>query len=497
MRLFEKLGRYRIAKNMSVLATAQMLSRIMTIFYVAALARYVGVEGIGKISTATSLNGILLLIVAPGLSILFVRDAAPRLELTASYLINMLAARVLLFVPFAVVALLIISSGHYPADTVVIIGLYMLVYMIDSLSELLICVFRSFEQMEYEAGLQIARDITNISLSLLAIFLGWSLFAIVFMSVVASFVKLALALLLVSKRFVRPRFVVDVHLGKSLLIASLPFGILLVIQTLQAELGTFVLSLYYTAEVVGIYAAANTLIVMLLLIPNAFASAIFPNLSRLHQQSKQELSRFYRLSFKYLLILGFPLGLGTILVGQDAILLIYGSKFNGSPAVIQIMGLFLFMIVGYSNGPLLHTTGRQRFYAWTQGIAAVMNSALCFVLVPPLGPVGAALAFVATGLLTFFVHSTACHRQLDLALPWLTIARVTVATFLMGLVVWLGIRAGISWIIMSALVAPPTYVALLFLLRLVKWDELRTLAGAASQPGTPQAAAPLAAETLL
>ena len=57
--MFEKLSRYRIAKNVSVLAATQMASRVAAILYVAALARYIGSDGIGRISTATSLNGIL------------------------------------------------------------------------------------------------------------------------------------------------------------------------------------------------------------------------------------------------------------------------------------------------------------------------------------------------------------------------------------------------------------------------------------------------------
>src|SRR5881398_517547 len=107
MGLVEKFSRYRIAKNMSVLASTQLISRIATIFYVAALARYVGSEGIGKISTATSLNGLLLLIAGPGLAIVFVRDVAPDVQRAGSYIINMLFARLVLFIPFVLVSVVI------------------------------------------------------------------------------------------------------------------------------------------------------------------------------------------------------------------------------------------------------------------------------------------------------------------------------------------------------------------------------------------------------
>ena len=350
MNFLDKLSQYRIAKNTSVLAVTQLASRVAAIVYVTALARYVGAGGIGQLSTANSINSILLLIVGPGLSVLFVRDVASKPERAASYVANTLFIRLLLFIPFVLATFLVGNSGRYPADTVNIVHLYTVIYLFDSLTEILICVFRSYEHMEYEGGLQIARDGTNIVLSLLAIYLHWSLYAIVFMSVIAQVVKLLLALRLVSKHLVLPELHLDLSVSKSLLLTSLPFGFLLIIQTLEAELGTFVLSLYYDASVVGVFAAANTLIIMLLLIPNSFSNAIFPNISRMYHRSMSELREFYRLSFKYLLILGFPLGLGTMLVGQRAILLIYGE-------LVQRLGA-----AGCDHGglPLYHCRLQQR-----------------------------------------------------------------------------------------------------------------------------------------
>ena len=118
-----------------------------------------------------------------------------------------------------------------------------------------------------------------------------------------------------------------------------------------------------------------------------------------------------------------------------------------------------------------------------------------FLLVPSLGSIGATLAFTASGIFTFFVHSVSCHSQLSLSLPWLTIIRISLATILMGIVVMLGIQLGISWIIMSSLIAPLVYGALLFILKIVRTDELRTLAGASSSRDSASNAAPLAMET--
>lgn len=478
MNIRAKLNKYTVAKNASVMALAQIVSRVAMIVYLGALARHVGAEGIGQISTANALNAMLLLVVGPGLTILLVRDVAGERDRAGQYLTNAIFLRLLLLVPFIALTTAIAHLSNYPLETIRIIHIYTVVYILDTLGEVLIAGFRAYERMELEAALQLIRDFTNIGLSLVGIALGWPLINIVMISVVAQLVKFLLSAFWLSRYIVRLKPKFNLTFSKHLLLASVPFGLLLIIQTLQQEFGTYLLSLHVSAELVGIYGAANTLILMLLYVPNSFAAAIFPNLSRLSKESKFKLRRFYQVSYKYLLVLGFPLGVGTFLVGSRAIMLVYGDEFAAATPVIRIMSVFLFTIVGYANGALLYATDRQKFYAWTQTLAAILNSALGIVLIPRLGPVGAATAFAASGILTFFVHSIACHRSLDLSMPWGVMARVLAAALVMGLALHGAMLAGLPWVPAAVFVAPGVYAAMLFLFGLVNRDELRTLGGA-------------------
>lgn len=484
MNVIATLAKNRIAKNTSVLILAQISSRGLAIVYVAALARYVGAEGIGTISTATALNGLLVLVVGPGLNTLLVRDIAADKQKAGTYISNMLFLRGLLGFPFVLLAVAVARAAEYPSDTILITHVYTLVYLLDTLGGILVAVFQAFERMEYDAGSQIMRDLINISLSLLAIYLRQSLLTIVFISVIAQACKFLFMLGLVYGRFVRPRPAISFGMSKTLLISSLPFGAFLILVVVRFQLGIFVLSLYHTAEIVGIYSAAHSLMTMLLLLPLALSTTIFPTFSRLYVHARPDLRRFYQLCYKYLLVLGFPLGLGTMLIGDKVILLIYGDEFEGSATIIRILAVYLFTIVGHSNGPLLNATGRQRFFAWTQGLAVCANAVLCFLLVPKRGPVGAAVAFVLSGIGTFFVHSVACHRQFGLSLPWLTMAKVLLATLIMGLVVSTSLCADVPWPIVVSVVAPITYGLSILLLGIVQREELQLLARAPSSSRT-------------
>ena len=472
------LAKNRIAKNTSILVLAQIASRALGIVYVAALARYVGAEGIGNISTANALNGLLVLVVGPGLSTLLVRDIAADAKKAGTYLSNMLFLRALLGASFILLVVIVTWVAGYQGDTALIVRAYALVYLIDTLGEILTSVFRAFERMEFDAGSQVLRDLINVSLSLLAIYLHQSLLTIVYISVIAQACKFLIMIALVYGRFVRPRLTISFRTSKTLLISSLPFGVLLILAAVQAQLGTFVLSLYHTADTVGLYSAAFSLITMLLLLPNAFSLAIYPTFSKLYVHARHDLQRAYQICYKYLLVVGFPLGLGTMLVGNRVILLIYGHEFEGSATAIRILGLFLCTIVGCSNGPLLYAAGRQRFFAWTQGLAVGATGILSLLLIPKWDLAGAAIAFVLPGVATFFVHSIASHRQVGLSLPWLAMGKILLATLLMGLIASVSLGAGVPWLAVVFMVAPSTYGVSILLLGVANKEELRNLAGA-------------------
>ncbi|NJP06009.1 MAG: oligosaccharide flippase family protein [Chloroflexaceae bacterium] len=480
MNLIARFARQKIIKNTSSLAVGQFVGRVLTVIYVAALARYVGSEGIGQISIATTINGLLVLLVGPGLEVLLTRDVSADRDKSSMYLGNTLLMRLFLGAPFLLMVIVISHFAGYSADTMAIVYVYTVVYLLDALGELLSATFQAYEHMEFVGGAEVMRNLINVILSLLGIYLGWSLFAIALMSVVASVCKLLFLGVVMHWRFVRPSFSFNPQFWQTLFIASLPFGLLLILHTGQALFGTFVISLFYPEEMVGLYNAANMLIIMVLMLPSAFAKAIFPSFSHLYVHNRDALPSFYQVCYKFLVILGFPLGLGTILVGEQVIVLVYGEEFTQAAVILYILAMFLFTIVGYSNGSLLNATGMQNFFAWTEAVAVAVNVLGSIVLVPFVGPTGAAISLVASGVGTFYVHSRAAHTQLGLAIPWLMMLKVALATAVMGAIVWIGIWYHVPWLLLVFPVAPIVYLLALSLAGLISREELKLLASGTS-----------------
>jgi O-antigen/teichoic acid export membrane protein len=479
----KRLEKSVIAKNTSVVLGGQFFSRLLQILYVAALARYIGTEGIGKISIATALNGLTVLLVAPGITTLLVSDVAKNRLLASSYLMNTLFIRVLLGLPFIVLTVITGFIVGYQRDTLYIIFVYAFVYLFDVFGQIFTSVFQAFESMEYDALAQIVRDVINVSLSLLCIYLKSPLIIIVIVSAIAQICKFILAMAITHRRLDIPlRLVVELNTCKELLVKSLPFGALIILFTVRFQLGVFILSLFDTASAVGIYSAATNLILMILMLPGAFSSALLPAYSRIYQHDKDNLSRLYQLSYKYLALAGFPLGLVVILFGGEIIGLVYGTGFEGASMPVIILACSLFAMMGYSNGPLLNAIGKQSFFAWTQALLVLADAFLCLMFIPYWGPVGAAVANVLSSVGGLIIHSIMCHHQLGLPLPWMTTMKTILATLMAGSVILMFNEFGISWWVILLVIMPFIYAISIFILKLVKVDELRFLAS-----GTPAA----------
>jgi O-antigen/teichoic acid export membrane protein len=465
----------RIATNTVALLFSQVASRVLGIIYLAALARYVGPDGIGKIGTGTSLCGFLVLMVAPGLDALVLRDIAADREKVASYVANGLFIRSILGIIFLLLVWFVAWAVRFPIETTAVVHAYAFVYLLDAMNEILAGVFRAFERMEFDAGSQIVRDSANFLLSLVAIYLHQSLLIIILISVLAQASRFLLLFLLARARYVRRDLKLRLKACRDLLITSLPFGVLLISFSMRFQVGLLILSFNKPASEVGFYAAAQTLLLSLLFLPTALQVAVEPIFSRLYAHAGHVLPQFYQLFYKLFMLIGFPLAIGSFLVGDQIISLVYGGGFEESFGIWRVLGIFFVALPSYANGPLLRMAGKQNVYAKIQSLAVVGYTTMCVLLVPIWGPFGAAIPFIIGEMATFIITTFISHRYMNLPLPWLTIIRVSISTLFMGIVVSLLLSLGVFWLVTVFLIAPAVFICSNVVLHTVDRSDIQLL----------------------
>lgn len=141
-------------------------------------------------------------------------------------------------------------------------------------------------------------------------------------------------------------------------------------------------------EAVGLYTAAYKIVMLLLLIPGIILSSYFPSLAKTGPD-RMTLSSY----LSTMCLVGAPIGFAGLFFAPWLIEFLYGAVYVGASVPLQIL-LFnvsvVFLAMAFAN-PLL-AWGKHRAYFWIVATGAGTNLLLNFLLIPPYGLVGAALA---------------------------------------------------------------------------------------------------------
>jgi len=158
-------------------------------------------------------------------------------------------------------------------------------------------------------------------------------------------------------------------------------------------LGTFVLGIYSTNEVVGVFSICIKIAFLLNFVSQALNSILAPKIARIYASGKlndcQKLISFSaKLNFLSSLIIGI-----LIMVFNKPLLGIFGEEFKTGSIIFIILCLGQ-LISSYSGsvGVILQMTGKQVIYQYLMIIALIISLVLMFLLVPFYGGEGVAMA---------------------------------------------------------------------------------------------------------
>ena len=116
--------------------------------------------------------------------------------------------------------------------------------------------------------------------------------------------------------------------------------------------------------------------------------------------SEDNLIKTYTLAFRYLVIIALPVAVGTTLVADKIILLVYGAPFADSSIVLQILiWAVMFGMIQPVFSNVLVAIDRQKLILLSTAFCAAVNIVLNFILIPAMSYNGAAVATVTTTII--------------------------------------------------------------------------------------------------
>jgi len=195
------------------------------------------------------------------------------------------------------------------------------------------------------------------------------------------------------------RLAVDLRLWRALLAEAWPIGANVLVITLGMRMAPLLLMRFRGPVEVGYFASAARLTDALNLLPDAAMLSVYPLFVRFATTRPDELRALAEVVSK---LLGVVL-LAVVVVVSQLAPEIMGGLFrpefaSAAPALALLAWSALLAALGSVYGHLLVSVGRQAVLFRVNCAAAALQVALLLVLVPPLGPTGAAWAVVLTAV---------------------------------------------------------------------------------------------------
>ena len=359
------------------------------------VARYLGPSQYGVLSFVTSLVSLFAVATHMGLSGVVVRELVKypeeRNEVLGSTMALKLFGGCLGFILFLIYALSTERVSNIEFSIILVISATMFLKPF----EIFDFWFQSQVQARYSA---IAKSTALLLVSLFKmglVLLGAGLFYFAF----AYFLQILLAAAISFFFYKRTTNLAlkEWKVNKSRAVAMFKMGWMVMLGalfgTIYLRIDNVMLKMMISNQSVGIYSVASQLSEVWYFIPSVIVTSLFPKLIDIHGRNTLEFNRRFQQLLDFLFFLALCLAVPVTFLAEPLVLRLYGPAYHHAGTVLSIhiwAGVFIFMRQAFSKWILIENA--LQFSMITQGMGALINVILNFILIPKYEEVGAAVA---------------------------------------------------------------------------------------------------------
>ena len=376
---------------------AEMGGRVLSLLTTLLLARGLGVADFGVFS---ALSGIAVIVAEAG-DLGLQATAARALVARSLSLGAMLRAKLLLSALTLAIALALSRIGPLLAPLV-------LYFTLLGWSVFLGVSLRARGRRGEEAGVILCLRASTLASVVLALRAGAALPALAWSMAASTLLPLALALGLAIRGRAHPEAWEGAPPGgvRSVLRTAFPLGVNGALSLLSLRIELFALAALRSAREAGLFAAALRAVEFLNMVPEAICAGAMPALTR--EALKGE-GQVRGRTAGTVALLAFPAAAGLVLVAPGLVPTLFGVDYADAVLPLRLLGACL--VVLFMNAVMLHALIAAGRAGWLPRLTAgrvAAASLLAALLVPTLGPIGAALGFLVSELLLFGLAAHAC-----------------------------------------------------------------------------------------
>lgn len=399
----------KVGQNTGILLLVNITGALIGFLMAAALGRGLGDTGFGQYNLVMSWLLSLLLFTEFGLSTVLTRDVAARLPQTHRYLVNSLAAKVLLSMPGALLILVFAPYLATNQDPQVAAALrWGLIFFYSGLVySSFTAVFKAHQVMTPILWLTLLGQAALFLGTLLLLLRQQPLFTIIAWHGLSQSFQCLLAFIFYRRLTPTRPGGLDRAFIKRLIVKAWPFALAGFLAALQLRANVLLLAYLQGDQALGWYAAANRFVETGKQLPGAFYAAMLPALAALMADAggRERLQKTVRRARLGLLAYGLAGAAGALLLAQPILTLTYGAAFGPATATLQILTLGLIPALQNSLFIVyLYAQGQERLVNRLMGLGIALNLGLCYWLIPIWGAAGVAAALLVADSVLYWLY---------------------------------------------------------------------------------------------
>lgn len=470
---------HKVIKNTGVTLLGNLIFRLASLIVVIYLAQYLGVEDFGKYNFVFAYLTFFGIITDLGLGDISVREMSRDDNNIPKIIGNVYIIKLILSI-FSILLLIFVTLVmEYPVDTTMYIYAASATLLFQSYSDIYRSLFQATLRMEFEVLAKLIAKLISIFLILYIMFIHGTLFQIILILTLSELIR-ALISYSFSRSIKRASFDIDSSLWMHLFKESLPIALSGLFLIIYHRIDVVMLSMMLSEGnlAVGLYSAAYKLSETLGVIPYAITASLFPVMSNSFKNSEDVLIKSYEFGYKFIILIMLPITVGTTLISDKIILLIYDNSYLGSITALQILVWATFLAsVNYLMVVLSISINKQRLNTLLMGFCVIANIAMNYLLIPQYSYNGASIATVATELFLFVLMFYLVSKNLK-PIPIHKISiKIGIANLIMGIPVYYlnnFTTLNLFLIISFAIIV---YIVALFALKVFSYEEKKVIKG--------------------
>ncbi|MEI7619980.1 MAG: flippase [Candidatus Falkowbacteria bacterium] len=478
----------KVAQNTFIQIFGKIISTILGLLALAVMTRYLGAAGFGEYTTIFTFISFFAIISDLGLTLVTVQMISDPNADEGKILNNLLALRLLSALIFLGLGPIIVLFFPYEQSIKLGVLITAISFLFVALNQIMTGIFQKRLTMNKSVWAEvISRVALLIGIVLIAYFKG-SLMAILWASVLSSAISFGIQFYF-SREFISLKLEYDKKVWGEIIRKSWPLAITIAFNLIYLKADTLILSLMKSPTEVGIYGSVYKIIDVLVTVPFMFAGVVLPILTAdWLKKNNERFQKVWQRSLDFMILMAFPLIIGTQFVAKDIMVLIAGPEFAEAGPILQILILaaaIIFISCIFSH--VIIAVNKQKKIIGAYIFTSITALAGYLIFIPKYSYLGAAWTTIYSELVILLFAAYYAKKYTAVSLNLKIVWKALLASLIMGVAMYLlpgSFYTNKLGLLVIITIAAVTYGLALLVLKAINKDDLKLILPKSTKPNT-------------